>query len=129
MCSMQPATLVCRRSCCMRTALCCVSNGVNFPRRWHPVSDAYTAMPSLHADWLNVTCCLNCFRDTLVYFRGHSLRYSHSTCNINKNPTRCISMQIFIYFKISLHVSGVTAPIRSTVIPRLTKTIRSGIIR
>ena len=36
-------------------------------------------------------------------------------CNVNKNPTRCSSMQIFIYCKATLHVSGVTAPIiRST---------------
>ena len=35
--------------------------------------------------------------------------------NVNKNPTRCNSMQIFIYCKVTLHVSGVTAPIiRST---------------
>jgi len=35
--------------------------------------------------------------------------------NINKNPTRCNSMQIFIYWKATLHVSGVAAPIiRST---------------
>ena len=35
--------------------------------------------------------------------------------HVNKNPTRCNSMQIFIYCKVSLHVSGVTAPIiRST---------------
>ena len=27
--------------------------------------------------------------------------------NVNKNPTRCNSMQIFIYCKITLHVSGV----------------------
>jgi len=34
---------------------------------------------------------------------------------VNKNPTRCNSMQIFIYRKVTLHVSGVTAPIiRST---------------
>ena len=34
---------------------------------------------------------------------------------LNKNPTRCNSMQIFIYCKATLHVSGVTAPIiRST---------------
>ena len=32
-------------------------------------------------------------------------------CNVNKNPTRCNSMQIFIYCKVTLHVSGVTAPI------------------
>ena len=33
----------------------------------------------------------------------------------NKNPTRCNSMQIFIYCKVTLHVSGVKAPIiRST---------------
>ena len=35
--------------------------------------------------------------------------------NVNKNPTRCNSMQIFIYCKVTLHVSGVKAPvIRST---------------
>ena len=35
--------------------------------------------------------------------------------NVNKFPTRCNSMQIFIYCKVILHVSGVTAPIiRST---------------
>ena len=34
---------------------------------------------------------------------------------VNKNPTRCNSMQILIYCKVTLHVSGVTAPIiRST---------------
>jgi len=34
---------------------------------------------------------------------------------VNKNPTRCNSMQIFIYCKVTLHVSGVTALIiRST---------------
>ena len=35
--------------------------------------------------------------------------------NVNKNPTRCNSKQIFIYCKVTLHVSGVTVPIiRST---------------
>ena len=35
--------------------------------------------------------------------------------NVNKNPARCNSTQIFIYRKITLHVSGVTASIiRST---------------
>jgi len=35
--------------------------------------------------------------------------------NVNKNPTRCNSMQIFIYCKVTLHVLGVPAPIiRST---------------
>ena len=32
-----------------------------------------------------------------------------------KGPTRCNSMQTFIYCRVTLHVSGVTAPIiRST---------------
>jgi len=31
--------------------------------------------------------------------------------DINKYPTRCNSMQIFIYCKVTVHVSGVTAPI------------------
>ena len=35
--------------------------------------------------------------------------------NFNKIPTRCNSMRIFIYCKVTLHVSCVTAPIiRST---------------
>ena len=39
---------------------------------------------------------------------------SKSSSRVNKNP-RCNSMQIFIYCKVTLHVSGVTAPIiRST---------------
>ena len=33
------------------------------------------------------------------------------TVKMNKNPTRCNSMQIFIYCKITLHTSGVTTPI------------------
>ena len=44
-------------------------------------------------------------------FRFHKVMLN----NFNKNPTRCNSMQIFIYCKVTLHVSGVTAPIiRST---------------
>ena len=31
--------------------------------------------------------------------------------NVYKNPTKCNSLQIFIYCKVTLHVSGVTAPI------------------
>jgi len=39
----------------------------------------------------------------------------HLKINVNKNPTRCNSMQTFIYCKVTLHVSGVTAHIiRST---------------
>ena len=35
--------------------------------------------------------------------------------NVHKNPTRCNSMQLFIHCEVTLHVSGVTAPIiRST---------------
>ena len=30
--------------------------------------------------------------------------------NVSKNPTRCKSMQIFIHCKVTLYVSGVTAP-------------------
>jgi len=42
-------------------------------------------------------------------------RYVICYDNVNKNPTTCNSMQIFIYCKVTLHVSGVTAPnIRST---------------
>jgi len=42
-------------------------------------------------------------------------RKNEISWNVNKNPTRYNSMQIFIYCKVTLHVSGVTAPIiRST---------------
>jgi len=42
-------------------------------------------------------------------------RFCASQFIVNKNPTRCNSMQIFIHCKVTLHVSGVTAPIiRST---------------
>jgi len=34
--------------------------------------------------------------------------------NVNRNPTRCNNTQIFIYCKITLHISGVTAPIISS---------------
>jgi len=38
-----------------------------------------------------------------------------SQFNVNKSPTSCNSMQIFIHCKVTLHVSGVTSPIiRST---------------
>ena len=30
---------------------------------------------------------------------------THSSISVNKNPTRCNSMQIFIYCKVTLHVS------------------------
>jgi len=39
------------------------------------------------------------------------LHRSYLAFNVNKNPTRCNSMQIFIYCRVTLHVSGVTAPI------------------
>jgi len=42
------------------------------------------------------------------YGVNHSLTPS---VDVNENPTRCNSMQIFIYCKVTLHVSGVTAPI------------------
>jgi len=45
----------------------------------------------------------------------HNLYVKYPLFNVNKNPSRCYSMQIFIYCKVTLHVSGVTAPIiRST---------------
>jgi len=51
-------------------------------------------------------------------FEGHSkLKHNgnYTYHNVNKNPTSCNSIQIFIYCKVTLHVSGVTAPIiRST---------------
>jgi len=49
-------------------------------------------------------------------WKGHNIASGHCKrkLSVNKNPTRCNSMQIFIYFKVTLHVSGVTAPIIST---------------
>jgi len=63
------------------------------------------------------------FSRTYIFYVGH--RFLEQFCtqalayiqnnNVNKNPTRCNSMQIFIYCKVTLHVSGVTTPIiRST---------------
>ena len=51
-------------------------------------------------------------RDCMAIFCRY---YKGWVINVNKNPTRCNSMQIFIYCKVTLHVSSVTAPIiRST---------------
>ena len=45
----------------------------------------------------------------------YQLLFIQSWLYVNTNPTRCNSMQIFIYCKVTLHVSGVTASIiRST---------------
>jgi len=38
----------------------------------------------------------------------------HHDSMLIKCPTRCNSMQTFIYCRVTLHVSGVTAPIRNT---------------
>ena len=48
--------------------------------------------------------------------RGLQATLEVSSCTGgSKNPTRCNSKQIFIYCKVTIHVSGVTAPIiRST---------------
>jgi len=55
-------------------------------------------------------------RMTRLKWAGHIVRMQDNLpFSVNKNPTRCNSMQIFIYCKVTLHVSGVTAPIiRST---------------
>jgi len=37
--------------------------------------------------------------------------FDNNIFRVNKNPTICNSMQIFIHCKVTLHVSGVTAPI------------------
>ena len=61
---------------------------------------------------LNYTWMSNCIF-YLRFFWTHSSVHRNSL--LIKNPTRCNSMQIFIYCKVTLHVSGVTAPIiRST---------------
>jgi len=57
-------------------------------------------------------------KDTPVHIFYIYYRFLHQLLNItsNKNPTRCNSMQSDLFYcKITLHVSGVTAPIiRST---------------
>ena len=51
-------------------------------------------------------------RLTICFFKNRLLfMYRKVLRDVNKNPTRCNSMQIFIYCKVTLHVSGVTAPI------------------
>jgi len=44
--------------------------------------------------------------------------------NVNKNPTRCNSMQIFIYCKATLHVSGVA--LSSFAVNKYLHTVASG---
>ena len=46
----------------------------------------------------------------LRFVRPNAVRHNRRY-GLNKNPTRCNSMQISIYCKATLHVSGVTAPI------------------
>ena len=54
------------------------------------------------------------YRSLLFSFK-HSW-FPASWFNVNKGPTRCNSMQTFIHCHVTLHVSGVTAPIiRSTI--------------
>ena len=49
------------------------------------------------------------------FYTGYSGTAPRFGWNVNKNPTRSNSIQIFIYCEDTLHVSGVTAPIiRST---------------
>jgi len=70
--------------------------------KWGDYSEwlSYVAFPEIYS--LSDTKCVNCL-----------VSFSKSHWHINKNPTRCNSMQIFT--AKSLHVSGVTAPIiRST---------------
>jgi len=54
-----------------------------------------------------------------IFYLSYHFNFSSGAQNfpfiVNKNPTSCNSMQIFIYCKVTLHVSGVTATIiRST---------------
>ena len=56
--------------------------------------------PQIRLKW--VQCCID----------------EYSTYNVNKNPTRSNSMQIFIYCNVTLHVSGVTAPSTVACRPR-----------
>ena len=57
---------------------------------------------------------LVCANPNFYSYKKTHLRFP-KLFNVIKNPTRCNSMQIFIYCKVILHVSAVTAPIiRST---------------
>ena len=63
------------------------------------------------------TICTSCKSQALLIWELFKLCtvYFNLFCNVNKIPTRCNSTQIFIHCKVTLHVSGVTAPIiRST---------------
>jgi len=55
--------------------------------------------------YCNITKYMGFFQDAV--YQDPAYFYNCSTKNINKNPTRCNSTQIFIYCKVTLHVSGV----------------------
>jgi hypothetical protein len=57
--------------------------------------------------WISfIRLSFKCAFQTLPHLKSNTL-----LTNVSKNPTRYNSMQIFIYCKVTLHVSGVTAPI------------------
>ena len=56
-------------------------------------------------------CTKRLFRAIRTHPNVHFYRAATGLLNVNKNPASCNNMQVFIYCKVTLHVSGVTAPI------------------
>jgi len=94
----------------------CTSTTVVSPEPLSPIVSSSLAMksPENTVSWQQYIYCniikyMGFFQDAVC--QDPAYLYNCSTKNFNKNPTRCNRMQIFIYCKVTLHVSGVTAPI------------------
>jgi len=76
-------------------------------KHYYPIVRATPYQVSMLFRKIDVISVMNCFHEliTLKVNTGFS---------VSRNPTRCNSMQIFIYCKATLHVSGVTEPIIRT---------------
>ena len=87
----------------------------NAAKTWkNPNRDPGGGYPILMSgSWLSAGGCLAIWtcRSTRLLLEWLGPQMYMFTISVNKNPTRCNSMQIFIYCKATLHVSGVTAPI------------------
>ena len=86
-------------------------------RQFYPTKRVYSDFPfkPFWVDWENQKLDLEILNMATTQVPRSINLFIDMTSFVNKNPTRCSSMQIFIYCKVTLHVSGVTAPIiRST---------------